>query len=88
VGVDVNPIFIKHTLAQAGHLFSLPPDLAAELPSLLRQHSLQDIQTRSHTLKHLIASPEGQTMLESIGLIYRNMVPFMRKWTQVPEDYE
>lgn len=59
-----------------------------ELARLLQQHGVQDVQTRSYLLEHRAGTPEGQLFYEDMRLVYRTMLPFFRKWTQVPDDYE
>jgi hypothetical protein len=33
-------------------------------------------------------TPEGDFFVEDMTLAYRNLVPFIRKWTRIPDDYE
>lgn len=74
---------------QAGHAFTFGNDgVTGELARLLQQHGLQEVQTRAHTLEYRADSPEGQAMIEDFKLVYRTILPFLRKWTRVPEDYE
>jgi ubiquinone/menaquinone biosynthesis C-methylase UbiE len=74
---------------QAGHFFTPQPDgVTSELARLMRQHGLQDVQTRSMALEYHPDTPHGQIMLEDAKLAYRTMLPFLRKWTKVPENYE
>ncbi|HTK06336.1 MAG TPA: class I SAM-dependent methyltransferase [Ktedonobacteraceae bacterium] len=74
---------------QAGHLFTLTGEgVTSELARLLRQHGLQEVQTRACTLEYPAGSLERQRFLEDLKLIFRNVLPFLRKWTHVPENYE
>ena len=74
---------------QAGNLFAPTPDsVTSEMARLLHQHGLQQVQTRACTLEYLPGNLEGQHYFEDIKLIYRTVVPFLRKWTSVPDDYE
>jgi ubiquinone/menaquinone biosynthesis C-methylase UbiE len=74
---------------QAGHFF--PSDehgVTSELAGLLRWQGLQDVQTDSHLLEYRAGTPEGQLFAENMQLVYRTALPFFRKWTRVPSDYE
>lgn len=74
---------------QAGHLFTPTRDgITSELIPLLQQHGLQQIQTRACTLEYHAGTPEWQRFFENIKLLFRTTLPFLRKWTRVPEDYE
>jgi ubiquinone/menaquinone biosynthesis C-methylase UbiE len=74
---------------QAGHLFTPgSKGVTGDLTPLLRQGGLQQVQTRAHTVEYRAGTPEGQRFYEDMRLIFRTMVPFLRKWTRVPDDYE
>jgi hypothetical protein len=74
---------------RAGHLFTPEGDgLTGELARLLRQHGLQQVPTRAHTLEYYAGTPEGQSFFEENRLSFRNLVPFFQKWSKMPEDYE
>ncbi len=75
--------------SQAGYLFIPKRDgLTSELARLLHQFGVQHVQTRTHTLTYRANTPEGQHFYEVIRLGYRTGLPFLRKWGQVPDDYE
>ena len=79
----------RQALYKAGHLFAPARDgITSELAHLLDQHGLQAVQTRSNVIEYRAESPEGQSFLEDIRLIYRTGLPFLRKWTRVPENHE
>jgi ubiquinone/menaquinone biosynthesis C-methylase UbiE len=74
---------------QAGYYFTPNSNtIIKELARLLHQHGVQNVQTRSYLLEHRAGTPEGQLFYEDMRLVYRTMLPFFRKWTQVPDDYE
>jgi len=74
---------------QAGYLFTPTRDgLTSKLPSLLQQYGLQETQTRVSTLHYHMGTPEGQYFFEDIKLTMRTALPFLRKWIQMPDDYE
>jgi ubiquinone/menaquinone biosynthesis C-methylase UbiE len=73
----------------AGHLFTdESAGVINELAHVLHQHGLQEVQTRSTVLEYYAGTSEGHYFFENIRLIYRNVVPFLRKWTKVPENYD
>ncbi len=73
----------------AGHLFNPSSDsVTGELAHLLHQHGLQQVQTRACTLEYHADTLEGHYYFETIKLFFRTILPFLRKWTQVPDDYE
>lgn len=75
---------------QAGHLFVEERNgVTSELARLLqRRLGLQNVQTRAWALEYRAGTPEGAHFAENIQLILQTALPFMRKWSQVPEDYE
>ena len=76
-------------LYQAGHYFTAEGNgVISQLARLLHQYGLQNVQTRAYTLEHRAGTPEGQSFYEDARLVYRTTVPFLRKWTHVPDDYE
>jgi ubiquinone/menaquinone biosynthesis C-methylase UbiE len=74
---------------QAGYLFRESRDgLTSELAHLLYQYGIQHVQTRTYILEFRAGTPEGHLFSEIIRLGYRTGSPFLKKWTQVPDDYE
>jgi len=74
---------------QAGHYFTPGGDgIIAHLPELMHQHGVRNVQTRTCTVEYRAGTPEGQLYAENLKLAYRTTLPFMRKWTRVPDDYE
>lgn len=74
---------------QAGLAFA--PDgrgVLSGVPQLLRQHGLQQVQTRVYTLEYRSGTPEGQLFAEDSARVFRTALPFLRKWTRVPDDYD
>jgi ubiquinone/menaquinone biosynthesis C-methylase UbiE len=74
---------------QAGLAFA--PDgkgVLSGVPRLLRQHGLEQVQTRVYTLEYRSGTPEGQLFVEDTTRVFRTALPFLRKWTHVPDDYE
>lgn len=74
---------------RAGHFFTRDTNaVISQLERLLSQVGLQDVQTRAHTLEYTAGTPEGQRFYEDVRLAYRTIIPFLRKWSHVPDDYE
>ncbi|HEY7418864.1 MAG TPA: methyltransferase domain-containing protein [Ktedonobacteraceae bacterium] len=79
----------EKALYQAGHLFRPTSDgVNCDLARVLSQHGVRNVQTRSYTISHRADTPEGQHFCKVIQLSYQTIVPFLRKWTRVPDDYE
>ncbi len=84
----LSELFLQ-ALHQAGHSFTPTNDgVTGELVRLLHQHGLQQVQTRACTLEYPAGTFEGQRFFEDSKLIFRTALPFLRKWTRVPGDYE
>lgn len=80
---------IVQAFSRAGHLFTPTRDgLTSQLAPLLQQHGLQGVQTRVSTLHYQAGTLSWRPFFEDITLVFRNVLPFLQKWTQVPEDYE
>ena len=76
-------------LSQAGHLFTPQNDgLTSHLAGLLSRAGLENVQTRVSTLEYRAGTPEGQHAYEDTSYLFRTIVPFLRKWTRLPDDYE
>jgi ubiquinone/menaquinone biosynthesis C-methylase UbiE len=78
-----------HALYQAGHYMTPEGDaVISNLAPLLRRHGVQDVQTRALVFEYRAGTPEGKFFIEDMTLAYRNLVPFIRKWTRIPDDYQ
>lgn len=74
---------------QSGHFFTNDwTGLTGELAALLQRSGFQNVQTRSFKLEYRAGTEEGQRFAEDMGHFFRTILPFLRKWTEVPEDYE
>ena len=96
------PIRLTETLSDAlynaGHLFSPGKTeglysqgtlgVARDLSRLLAQYGVENIQTRSSHLEFPHGTPQGHHFAEDLRLGFRTFVPFMRKWSRVPENYD
>ena len=82
----------------AGHLFSEvktehtftegSAGIANDLVRLLDQYGLHNIQTRISTGHYVPGTPTGQQYIEDLRLSGKNMLPFVRKWGRLPDDYD
>ena len=85
-------------LYKAGHLFSegKTEDLfsqgtigvADDLVRLFHQYGLQNVQTRDSLLEFRAGTPSGQSFADDMRLGLRTVVPFIHKWSRLPDDYE
>jgi SAM-dependent methyltransferase len=76
-------------LARAGHYFTAEGNgVITQLAGLLQRHGVRNVQTQDYALEYRAGTPLGQQYAEDVRLGYRTIVPFLRKWTQVPDDYE
>jgi ubiquinone/menaquinone biosynthesis C-methylase UbiE len=74
---------------RAGHLFVEGREgIISKLADLLHQQGIQNVQTRSVMLDHSARSDAMNTGKEDIKLLFRTVVPFLQKWTQVPKNYD
>lgn len=74
---------------RAGHFFTADSDgLTSQLARLLHQYGLQNVQTRVYMLEYRAGTAEGHLFYEDMRHAFRTIVPFLRKWSRVPEDYE
>lgn len=84
----MNELLVQ-TFYQAGYLFA--PDrsgLLSELPRLFQQHGIRNVQTRPHTLEFHGDTPTGKAFIEGAMLGMRVTLPFIQKWTRLPDDFE
>jgi len=77
------------TVYQAGHFFT--PErkgVTSELARLLQGAGFQQVQTRAFALEYRGGTADGQRFAEDMEHVFRTALPFLRKWTHVPDDYE
>lgn len=76
-------------LFQAGHLFT--PESAGitnQLSQLLEQHGLENVQAHEYMASTPAGTEEWQGLFDEMRLAARTFVPFLRKWTHMPDDYD
>lgn len=78
------------TLYRAGHLFNEKSDsVMHELAPLLTRYGLRNVQSRFYTLaEYPRGSAEWENGTENLRLLFKTLVPFFRKWGQLPDDYD
>jgi ubiquinone/menaquinone biosynthesis C-methylase UbiE len=82
-------LLLVQAFHQAGHYFTAGGDgVTSQLARLLQQYGIQNVQTCAYMLEQRAGTPEGESFYEDARLLYRTIVPFLRKWTRVPDDYE
>lgn len=85
-------------LYKAGHLFSEGQTegtfthgtggVAGDLARLLEQYGIQNVQTHSSQIECTAGTPAGQGYAEDLRLAFRTVVPFIQKWSRLPDNYE
>lgn len=74
---------------RAGHYFSEDREgVIRHLAPLMQQQGVQNVQTRELLLEYRAGTSEGKSFSDDIEHAYRTIVPFLRKWTKVPENYQ
>lgn len=89
------PAFTRHmdlmveAFYQSGHLFAADRrSVTDELPELLRRYGIQNVQKRAIPIEYRSGTPEGQRAYENTRIGIRTALPFLRKWTKVPDNHE
>lgn len=62
--------------------------VTGELERLMRQHRFQNVQKCAYTMYYRPGEPGWDGFHENMKHFFRTAVPFLRKWTQVPDDYQ
>ena len=78
-------LLLNRAFAQAGHAL---PDIEKSLPELLARHGFIDAKTRLYVPTFTAGTKEGQMYIEDLTRIFKTTLPFLQKWTRVPENYE
>lgn len=80
---------ILEALNHSGHFFTPEAEgVTNHLVHLLSQAGCQDIQSQTHQINCSAGTPQGQWFYEDSQYASRTLLPFLQKWTRVPEDYE
>ena len=72
----------------AGHTFAKGHQgITHKLGEILHQQGIQNVQTRRILIDY--TAPEMMDMgKENIRILFRTIVPFLQKWSQVPKNYD
>lgn len=82
-------LLARQAFYQAGHSFTPERDsVPGHLVRMMRQYGLSDVQVRPYTLEHRANTEQGDFLFENTRHVYRTIIPFLRKWTRVPDEYE
>lgn len=80
---------LAQAYSQAGKYFRPQAcGVAEDLASLLKQQELQDVQIRVYRPEIRVGTVEGRLFFEDMRYLFRTNLPFLRKWSRVPDDYE
>ena len=80
---------LAQAYSQAGKYFRPQAcGVAEDLVSLLKQQELQDVQIRVYRPEIRVGTVEGRLFFEDMRYLFRTNLPFLRKWSRVPDDYE
>ncbi len=83
----LNQVFLE-AFYRSGHIFTPGSNgVISQLASLLHQYGLKNVQTHAHALEFRGGTVEGQRFYEDARL-GETLLPFIRKWTRLPEDYQ
>jgi hypothetical protein len=71
---------------RAGHLWTLDRhSMINELPRLFTRHGLHAIQRKEYALHYQVGTPQGDLYSADMARGYRTVLPFLKKWTKVPD---
>ncbi len=74
---------------KAGHLFTPGREgVIGTLPALLHQQGVVNVEHRAIRIEYSARTESAATLCDNIQLLFKTIVPFLRKWTQVPKNYE
>lgn len=80
---------VFEALYQAGHYFTHDRScLLHDLVPMLQRWGVQDLHTQAYKLEFRAGTPELQSLVEDAIHAFQNFLPFLRKWTRLPEDFE
>ena len=80
---------LLHAFYQANHFFAETRDgVTRELAALLERAGLRNVHTQVHKLEYHSATIAGANFAENMQHGFRTLLPFMRKWGQVPDNHE
>ena len=87
----LNRIFdlLRQALYQSGHYPTVEGDsVLRQLEGIFQRFRIQQVQTHPRLLEYRAGTPEWQGFFEDGKRGGRTMLPFLRKWLHIPDDYE
>jgi ubiquinone/menaquinone biosynthesis C-methylase UbiE len=85
---QITEIWLK-AFHRAGHSFTPDSDgVISMLSGLLSQHGLENVQSRAFSIEYRAGTPLGENLYKDLELAFRTILPFLRKWVRLPDDYE
>ena len=86
--LQILQLFLQAT-RQAGLTFTPQSNgVTKELADVLTRYGFQNVQTRPYTIEYRAGTPEWQSYYDDSSRGLRTFLPFLRKWTSVPNNYE
>ncbi|HET8845881.1 MAG TPA: class I SAM-dependent methyltransferase [Ktedonobacteraceae bacterium] len=80
---------LRDAFAQAGHFFDVHSNgIATDLVHVLTRYGFHDIQSREYNQVVRAGTSQGDHLVEDMRLAFRTTVPFLRKWSNLPDNYE
>lgn len=74
---------------RSGHFFLEQGNgVTSELVHLFSQQGIKQVQIQEHRLLYRAGTEEGQHFYEDMKRVFRATVPFISKWTSLPNNYE
>ncbi len=74
---------------QAGHSFTCErAGMTSQLERLLQQHGFQNVQRRAVVSTYHAGTAAWPAFFEDMKLTFRMILPFLRKWSRVPDEYD
>jgi ubiquinone/menaquinone biosynthesis C-methylase UbiE len=81
---------ILEAFYRAGHLFLRDTSgITSHLVSILNRYArIRDVSTRMHEITYHAGTPEWASMANGIRLTFQTVVPFLKKWGRLPDNYD
>lgn len=81
---------LRNAFYHAGHLFTPERDgVTLHLAKLMNQYGIVDIHTKNYECAFGPANPYPRSRyIHDMHILFENVLPFLRKWTRVPGNYE
>jgi ubiquinone/menaquinone biosynthesis C-methylase UbiE len=79
----------KQAFYNAGHAFdTIPGSIIDRFPDLMRSYGIEQVQTRKQVIAFHVDPVIKRACAHDMHRLYRVALPFLRKWTKLPDDYE